>query len=85
MLKDTLINKIISQLTDSLPGQLGSLKTDFEQNCRNILQSTFTKLDLVTREEFDVQSKVLAKTRQKLTDLEAKLAALEIKANQHGN
>ena len=42
-----------------------------------MLSSMFAKMDLVTREEFDVQSQVLLRTREKLTELEAKLAALE--------
>ena len=52
---------------------------DLERNLRVLLQSTFTRLDLVTREEFDVQREVLARTRAKLEALEAKLAELERK------
>lgn len=50
---------------------------DLEKNMRVMLSSTFARLDLVTREEFDVQREVLARTREKLDNLEAKLAALE--------
>lgn len=50
---------------------------DIEKNLRVLLQSAFSRLDLVTREEFDVQREVLARTRAKLVELEAKLAALE--------
>jgi ubiquinone biosynthesis accessory factor UbiK len=50
---------------------------DLEKNMRAMLSSTFARLDLVTREEFDVQREVLARTREKLDKLEAKLAALE--------
>jgi len=50
---------------------------DLEKNLRVLLQSTFARLDLVTREEFDVQREVLARTRAKLQELEAKLAELE--------
>jgi BMFP domain-containing protein YqiC len=46
---------------------------------RAMLGALFTRLDLVTREEFDVQRQVLARTREKITQLEAKLAALEAK------
>jgi BMFP domain-containing protein YqiC len=53
---------------------------DLEKNLRVLLQSTFARLDLVTREEFDVQREVLARTRAKLQALEAKLAELEGKA-----
>lgn len=50
---------------------------DIEKNLRAVLQSIFTKLDLVTREEFDVQQAVLLRTREKLEALEAKVSALE--------
>jgi ubiquinone biosynthesis accessory factor UbiK len=53
---------------------------DLEKNLRVLLQSAFARLDLVTREEFDVQREVLARTRAKLQELEAKLAELEGKA-----
>ena len=55
---------------------------DIEKNLRAMLASGFSRLDLVTREEFDVQSEVLARTREKLTQLEARLAELEKKATQ---
>jgi BMFP domain-containing protein YqiC len=50
---------------------------DLEKNLRALLQSGFSRLELVTREEFDVQREVLARTRAKLAELEAKLAELE--------
>lgn len=50
---------------------------DIEKNMRAMLAAFFGRLDLVTREEFDVQREVLARTRQKLTDLEARVAELE--------
>jgi len=53
---------------------------DLEKNLRVLLQSAFSRLDLVSREEFDVQREVLARTRTKLEALEAKLAELEGKA-----
>ncbi|MDE2343361.1 MAG: accessory factor UbiK family protein [Betaproteobacteria bacterium] len=50
---------------------------DFEKNARALLTSLFAKANLVTREEFDAQVNVLARTREKLAELESKLAALE--------
>ncbi len=50
---------------------------DFEKNARALLMSLFAKANLVTREEFDVQMKVLARTRGKVAELEARLAAVE--------
>jgi len=54
---------------------------DFEKNARTLLGQGFAKLDLVTREEFDVQSELLARTRQKLDELEARVAAFEAQQN----
>jgi BMFP domain-containing protein YqiC len=50
---------------------------DLEKNFRGMLSSTFAKLDLVTREEYDVQSRVLARAKEKLATLEARIAELE--------
>ena len=50
---------------------------DLEKNFRGMLSSTFSKLDLVTREEYDVQARVLARAREKLAALEARVAELE--------
>ena len=50
---------------------------DIEKNARALLSSLFTKLDLVSREEFDIQTQVLARTREKLKELEARVEALE--------
>jgi BMFP domain-containing protein YqiC len=53
---------------------------DLEKNFRGMLSSTFAKLELVTREEYDVQSRVLARAREKLAALEARVAELEARA-----
>ncbi len=71
------------KMFEEISGKLGqaladSPAKDLEKNLRAVLQSVFSKLDLVTREEFDVQQAVLLKTREKLEALEAKVAALEI-------
>ncbi len=50
---------------------------DIQSNLRATLSSVFARLDLVTREEFDVQAEVLARTREKLVQLEARMAQLE--------
>ena len=55
---------------------------DFEKNARALLAQGFAKLDLVTREEFDVQAELLSRTRQKVKELESRVAALE---TQRGN
>ena len=50
---------------------------DLEKNFRGMLSSTFSKLDLVTREEYDVQSRLLARAKEKLAALEARIAEIE--------
>jgi ubiquinone biosynthesis accessory factor UbiK len=50
---------------------------DFEKNAKAVVSGLLAKLDLVTREEFDIQTQVLARTREKLKDLEARVEALE--------
>lgn len=55
---------------------------DIEKNMRALLAGAFSRLDLVTREEFDVQREVLVRTRAKLAELEKKIAALEVHAGQ---
>jgi ubiquinone biosynthesis accessory factor UbiK len=55
---------------------------DIEKNMRALLAQGFSKLDLVTREEFDIQSQVLARTREQLAALEALVAELEATAHQ---
>ena len=55
---------------------------DFERNARAMLGNVFSRLDLVTREEFDAQARVLAQTRARLEQLEQRLAALEAAADQ---
>lgn len=71
-------NKLIEEITSRLSALLAqSPVKDFEKNSRAMLSSMFAKIDLVTREEFDVQAQVLLRTREKLAELEAKLAAIE--------
>ena len=53
---------------------------DLEKNFRGMLSSTFARLDLVTREEYDVQAQVLARAREKLSLLEKRVAELEARA-----
>ena len=50
---------------------------DFEKNAKAVVSGFIAKLDLVTREEFDIQTQVLARTREKLKELEARVEALE--------
>jgi len=71
------IENLAKKLAESVPEGLRSMRDDLESNFRNVLRSGIGKLDLVTREEFEVQEAVLARTRQKLERLEAKLEEIE--------
>ena len=71
------IENIASRLAEAVPEGLKAVREDLEQNFRGVLRASLGKLDLVTREEFEVQDAVLAKTRAKLEVLEAKLKELE--------
>lgn len=71
------LDELARKLADSVPGNIRSMGEDVERNFKSLLQSALARMDLVTREEFDVQLAVLARTREKLEALEARLAALE--------
>jgi len=71
------IDDIASRLAGVIPPGLNSLKDDLEKTFQAVLQGTLAKLDLVTREEFEVQKLVLAKTRSNLESLEKRVAEIE--------
>jgi BMFP domain-containing protein YqiC len=77
LMKSNFLKQLADQLADSLPNHVGTLKHDFEKNCQRILQHAFQKFDLVTREEFDLQTKVLQRTRKKLDEMEIYIKELE--------
>ena len=74
MLNKNVIEEINSKVSEILQN---SPAKDVEKNMRAVLSGVFTRLDLVTRDEFDVQQEVLQRTREKLTQLEAKVQELE--------
>ena len=76
MINET-VDKLARMLADSVPDGLRSVREDLETNFRAVLKSGLGKMDLVTRETFDVQEAVLARTRTKLQGLEKRLEALE--------
>lgn len=70
--------KILEEFSAKMSALLAnSPARDIEKNAKAVLSGVFSKLDLVTREEFDIQSQVLARTREKLKALEARVDALE--------
>jgi BMFP domain-containing protein YqiC len=75
-----LIDDLARRLAGAVPESVLALRRDLEQNFKGVLQSRLADLDLVTREEFDVQATVLRRTREKLEALERRLAELESKA-----
>jgi hypothetical protein len=79
MIDPKLIDELTSRLSATLPSGIQVLQTDLKKNLRAALESGLAKLDLVTREEFEVQRAVLARTREKLERLESQIKELEDK------
>jgi BMFP domain-containing protein YqiC len=77
MLDPKQLDDLTRRLAVSLPKGMQTLRDDMARNLRASLEAGLSRLDLVSREEFEVQSAVLARTREKLTRLEARVAELE--------
>jgi ubiquinone biosynthesis accessory factor UbiK len=71
------IDEIARRLLESVPPALRTVQKDLETNFRAVLREGLSKLDLVSRDEFDAQAKVLERTRSRLEALETRLTALE--------
>jgi BMFP domain-containing protein YqiC len=71
------LDELARRLADSVPASLRSFGRELEDNFKAVLQAQLGKLDLVTRQEFDVQTAVLARTREALAMLEARIKELE--------
>lgn len=77
------LNNFVKQFTEGLPPNLQHLKSEFKPELQLALQSALDKLDLVTRQEFDIQAEVLKRTRMKLEQLTEKVLELEkLRANE---
>ncbi len=72
-----LIDDIVRRVSEALPSGIREMQHDIEKNVRAALAGAFSRMDLVTREEFDVQTEVLARTRTRLEALEKHIAELE--------
>ena len=68
---------LAKKITGLLPGNIQQVQQDLESSIKALLQSSLTKMNLVSREEFDVQSALLTRTREKLDRMEKQLAELE--------
>ena len=75
------IDRLMADISRRLPTDLGGLRSAVERNVRSVLAETVSRLDLITREEFDIQQQVLLRTREKLEALEKQVAELEKSAD----
>ena len=71
------LDDLAGRLAEAVPQNLKAIGEDLERNFKSLLQTGLAKMDLVTRDEFDVQVAVLARTREKLEALESRLARLQ--------
>jgi len=71
------LEQLTKRISSLIPGDVKHMQDDIEANIRSLLQSTMTKMNLVSREEFDVQSAVLQRTREKLEQLEQRMEQLQ--------
>jgi BMFP domain-containing protein YqiC len=77
MLDNQSINRLSDRINALLPPQLQQVKSDFDARLKTLLQQQLSEFEFVSREEFDIQARVLQRTRAKLEALEAKINALE--------
>ncbi len=82
MLDNQSINRLSERINQLLPPQLQQVKTDFDARLKTLLQQQLSELEFVSREEFDIQTRVLQRTRAKLEALELKISELETKLSQ---
>jgi BMFP domain-containing protein YqiC len=71
------IDEIVRRLVESVPPGVRAVRKDLESNFRAVLRASLTKLDLVSRDEFDAQMRVLERTRARLEELEKRVAGME--------
>jgi len=76
------IEEISQKIEQSMPESMRGIKNDAEKTVRSAVMNAFQKMELITREEFDIQTQVLARTRARLEALEARVAELEKAAGQ---
>ncbi len=79
MIKQEKIDDFFQEISKLLPDDLRDLKQDINRNLKAALNATFARMDLVTREEFDIQTALLSKTRVLVEELERKINELENK------
>ncbi len=77
MIDPKSFDELARRITESLPESVRTLQKDVERQVRSTLHQGFERMDLVTREDFDAQVAILDRTRARLRELEARVAALE--------
>ncbi|RJG50618.1 ubiquinone biosynthesis accessory factor UbiK [Motilimonas pumila] len=85
MINPKKLEEIAKQVSEALPPGVKTIGEEAERKVKQVLQSQLNKLDLVNREEFEVQTQVLLRTREKLMAMEQKIADLEAKLDQDNN
>jgi BMFP domain-containing protein YqiC len=71
------LDDLVRRIAESLPDGVAQINKEVRRNLKQVISASLSRMDLVSREEFEVQSAVLARTREKLERLEAQVAALE--------
>lgn len=82
MLDPKKLEELAKQIADAIPPGVKNMAEEVEGRAKTVLQSQLSKLDLVTREEFDIQSQVLIRTREKLDAMESRISELEAKLEE---
>ena len=82
MYSNDKIETLVKQIIAAVPAELRQAKVDMEKNLKSIISAGLSKMDLVTREEFDVQAELLARTRTALEKIQRNLAELEEKTSR---
>ena len=83
MFNPAKIEEIAKQISANMPQGVKNIADSFEAKTKQVIQNKLSEMDFVSREEFDIQSKVLIRTREKLNELEAKVAELEAQKKDH--
>ena len=82
-INSTALDDLARRLADSVPESVRAIGRDLEGNFKAVLQAQLAKLDLVSRQEFDVQAALLARSQEKLAALEARVQELETRLAPH--
>ncbi|MBK1692639.1 accessory factor UbiK family protein [Ectothiorhodospira mobilis] len=77
MIDNNTLDDMVKRITEMMPESVQHLHADIEKNLKAGLSGTFQRMDLVTREEFEVQTALLERTRERLTAMESRVQALE--------